>query len=408
MKHIRNKLSIASCTLLSQSALAATEIDNAWETDTSILYYSEDERVDVTKLIATVKGELSDSDGASIKAILDTMSGATPTGAVKQSTPSFTGASGGGISAGASTAALARFDDTRAAMSVDWKHTHDRTMNILYNGAVSIENDYRSYSIGATLEKETESRSDKFTLGLAFTMDEVFRVGENATPAPLTLVSDGIFFGEGEKDTIDAIVGLTHIINRRTIGQLNLTYGSTQGYLSDPYKVFSVIGNSGAEVEQYTEKRPGSRSRIILAANLNHQTYPANNIINASYRYYTDDWEVDSHTLSFSYNYKFGGAHFIEPSVRLYTQTKAYFYKNSITNDPADLIPTVSILPEYVSADYRLDDMSSYTIGATYGFSTSSDGKLRARLAFIHQTFDASEFDTNDAIVAQLSYRKRF
>jgi hypothetical protein len=92
MKPIRNKLSIATCCLLSQSVAATSEIDNAWETDSSLLYYSEDERVSVTKLIGTVKGIVSESDTATLKAILDTMSGPTPTGAVLQSTPSFTGA----------------------------------------------------------------------------------------------------------------------------------------------------------------------------------------------------------------------------------------------------------------------------------------------------------------------------
>lgn len=418
MKHIRNKLSIASCALLSQNTLAAPEIDNAWETDSSLLYYSEDERVDVTKLIATVKGNLSGSDAASIKAVLDTMSGATPTGAVKpiavagSATPSFTGASGGGISTGSTVTsfipALAKFDDTRLGLSVDWIHSHSRTMNVKYNGAVSIENDYRSYSGGATLEKETESRSNKFTLGIALTMDDVFRVGEGATPVPLTLVTDNLFFGEGSKETVDAIFGLTHVINRRTIGQVNLTYGSTKGYLTDPYKVFSIVGNTGVQTEQYYEKRPGTRARTILAFNLNHQTYPRNDVINASYRYYTDDWDVDSHTLRLAYNMKFGSTQFIEPTIRLYSQTKAFFYYNSITNDPGDFIDTATILPEYVSADYRLDDMTSITLGATYGFSTSTDGKFRLRLALIKQSFDHSDFDTNDAIVAQVSYRKRF
>jgi hypothetical protein len=408
MKKIRNNLSLATCSLLSQNAMAAPEIDNAWKTDSSILYYSEEERVDVTKFIGSVEGNLSETDAINIRAVLDSMAGPTPTGAVKNSTPSFSGASGGAISGGASSGALAHFDDTRMGLSVDWTHSYSRLLNINYNGAVSIENDYRSYSVGSTLERETENRAYKFTAGIAFTLDDVFRVGENATPAPLSLVSDDIFFGEGDKDTVDVIFGVTHVINRRTVGQLNLTYGETNGYLTDPYKVFSVVGDTGAEVNQYYESRPGDRRRTILTANLNHQLYPSDNVINLGYRYYTDDWEVDSHTLNFAFNHELKGDQFIEPNIRLYTQTKAYFYQNSIVNDPSNLIPDTDILPEYVSADYRLDDMQSITVGATYGFLTETDGKLRFRMAYMHQSFDHSEFDTNKAIIAQLSYSKKF
>ena len=408
MKKIRNKLSLATCSLLSQNAMSASEIDNAWKTDSSFLYYSEEERVSVRKIIGSVEGNLSETDAVSIRAVLDTMSGPTPTGAVIKSTPSFSGASGGGISAGSSSAALAHFDDTRAGLSVDWTHSYSRLMNVKYNGAVSIENDYRSFSAGATLDRETEDRAYKFTAGVAFTLDQVFRVGENATPAPLSLVEDGIFFGEGEKDSVDAILGVTHVINRRTIGQLNLTYGVTNGYLTDPYKVFSVVGDTGVEANQYFEARPGDRKRIILAANLNHQLFPSDNVINLSYRYYTDDWDVDSHTLSLAFNHEFKDKQFIEPELRLYTQTRAYFYHNEIVNDPTNGIPDASILPEYVSADYRLDDMTDVTLGFTYGFSTSTNGKLRARLAYLHQSFDHSEFDTNKAIIAQVSYSKKF
>lgn len=408
MKSIRKKLSIATCCLLSQGIATAAEIENDWETDSSLLYYSEVDRVSVTELTGLVKGAVSDSNAVILKAIFDTMSGATPTGAVRQSTPTFTGASGGGISPGASSASLASFDDTRMAINLDWKHNRSRLVDITYNGAISIENDYRSFSAGVQIDKDAEDLENKYTAGIAFTHDDVFRVGENATPAPLTLVSDDNFFGEGNKDSFDAIVGVTHIINRRTLSQFNLGYGSTNGYLTDPYKVFSVVGNTGVEVEQYYEGRPGSRTHYTLAGNLVHQLNTDEDIINAGYRFYTDDWKVDSHTISITYKNKLINNRFIEPTIRLYTQKQAYFYHNSIVNDPADLIPTSSILPRYVSADYRLDNMWDVTLGVTYGFSTSGDGTFRARIEYFYQSFDNSEFETNKAVIAQISYKQRF
>jgi hypothetical protein len=44
----------------------------------------------------------------------------------------------------------------------------------------------------------------------------------------------------------------------------------------------------------------------------------------------------------------------------------------------------------------------------TYGVRFNSDADLRTRLEYIHQSFENSEFDTNKAIVFNISYGKRF
>ena len=116
MKSIKNKLTMATCTLLSQQSGNALAIENAWEIDTSYLYYAEaDDRVSVSKLVASVGGDVTDRDRVNIQTVLDTMSGATPSGAVKSSGSSntTTGASGGGGTAvtNPNATALAEFDD---------------------------------------------------------------------------------------------------------------------------------------------------------------------------------------------------------------------------------------------------------------------------------------------------------
>ena len=65
-------------------------------------------------------------------------------------------------------------------------------------------------------------------------------------------------------------------------------------------------------------------------------------------------------------------------------------------------------MPQYLSADYRLDDMDSATAGLTYGVRFGADADLRTRLEYIYQSFENSEFDTNKAMVFNISYGKRF
>jgi hypothetical protein len=52
--------------------------------------------------------------------------------------------------------------------------------------------------------------------------------------------------------------------------------------------------------------------------------------------------------------------------------------------------------------------MNSVTGGFTYGIPFRSDADLRMRLEYMHQTFENSEFDTNKALIFQVSYGKRF
>lgn len=410
MKSIRKHLNTAACALLAQSITQAHATDNQWETDSSMMLYSEDERVDVTKFIGQVSGFVAEDHSVDVKVIFDTMSGATPSGAVKQSNLTFSAASANsGISSLNSTsAALANFDDTRIAFIIDWTNSHTRTIDIKYNGAISVENDYRSFSTAATISQETDDKASKYSIGISGTFDEIFRVGDNDTPAQLTPVSDEVFFREGRKNTIDLFVGFSHIINRRTIGNINLSTSFVRGYLTDPYKIFSIVDQNGIEHDQYFEKRPGDRIRNSLSMSLNHQFYPSDNILHADYRYYSDSWEVNSHALNLIYRYKFDKKSFLEPRLRLYTQTRAFFYHNSIFKNPTDLTPTIEVLPEFVSADYRLDDMNTVTLGVTYGRRFGSGGKLRTRLEYITQSFDAAEFDVNDATVFQISYGYQF
>ena len=83
------------------------------------------------------------------------------------------------------------------------------------------------------------------------------------------------------------------------------------------------------------KKRPGDRQRISLTFKINHHLYPSDDTLHASYRYYTDDWGIDSHTFDVDYRFNFDDTKYLEPRLRLYTQTKADFYQNQFFVDDA-------------------------------------------------------------------------
>lgn len=398
--YIRERLALATCSLLCHSA-GAQSFDNDWVLDLSFMSYQEfDDRISVNKLIGNVNGSLSDTDRIKLNLILDSMTGATPTGGLAAGTGlvSVTGTSGGGFSASGEPLALATFDDTRLAVDFEWSHDYTRSFRLNYGASVSVENDYNSFGGSITLEMDSEQKLTTYTTGIAFTSDRIGQLN-GETPAPLTEVRDAQFFDEGERTTLDFIIGFSRVLTPRTIMQLNVSFNESNGYHSDPYKVVSIANSQDVELTRIYESRPGARKRNTLYSKVVHQFDNGDNL-HLSYRYYTDDWDVDSHTIDSHYRFNFQNRHYLQPHLRLYTQAAANFYTRTLLIGEA--------LPEFVSADNRLGKMQAYTAGIKYGLPLSDNGELRLRLDYVNQSIDNAIVDTNEAVVFQMSFKKEF
>ncbi len=47
--------------------------------------------------------------------------------------------------------------------------------------------------------------------------------------------------GDDSKDVLDLVLGVTQVINRNLLVQLNYSFSSADGYLNDPYKIVSLV-----------------------------------------------------------------------------------------------------------------------------------------------------------------------
>jgi hypothetical protein len=212
------------------------------------------------------------------------------------------------------------------------------------------------------------------------------------------------------------LLGVTQVLNRNTIVQLNYSLSTSDGYLTDPYKVLSVVdpatgipvaGPAGSGLYRYLyESRPDSREKQSLFGLIKRDFN--GNVLEASYRYMTDDWDVDSHTFEVHYRWNFGDGKYLQPHVRLYQQTAASFYHRVLFNGAA--------VPSYATADYRLGEFDGITYGAKYGQKTKS-GEWSARLEYYQQTSTVDStaqvgalrnvdlFPDLNALIAQFSYK---
>lgn len=427
MRNIRSTLALATCAVLHGKANALEPADD-WKVESAVLYYSEQDRVDVWEPAILGTRTLSEDESVTLRGVVDTMSGATPNGAVpSRKAETYTSSSGNAYTVPAGAFQTKSFDDTRGALGVDWTKNVDRLIKRTLSGDVSLETDYFSLGGGLTYAVDNENRMTTVTGGLGFSFDLVSPSG--GAPPELGLVSasvpsggggdddedgegggdDSVFSGE-KKYTASALLGVTQILSRRALTQLNYTYNYSSGYLNDPYKLLSLVDANGETVDHVFEKRPDRRNgNALYWAFVYHLP---KDVVHLSYRYYWDDWGIRSHTFDIKYRFELGESGYLQPEVRYYTQSAADFYHLFLLSG--------SPLPGDASADYRLADMHSTVAGLKYGLPVGKDGEFSIRAAYMQQTGDnhpneaigiLRQYDLYpglDATIIQVGFTARF
>jgi hypothetical protein len=391
-------LAAATCSLLGSSLpdpVHAQE-DSTWDFNTALLYYGEDnDRVQDLSVSVLAKRTLVDDRLLTLGITLDGLTGASPNGALPQSfAQTFTQPSGKRIySIDASQLPIDdTFKDTRLALTANWQQPLGRLYQFNVGASASREYDYTHLGINGKIARDFNKRNTTLSAGVAIAHDSIEPVGGAPEGlSPMLNVGDLSNRNKSDtKDIFDVVVGVSQVISRDLIVQLNYSYSDSSGYLSDPYKLLSVVdGVSGDAIPRpqlpgiegpshvfLYEQRPEDRVKHSLYAQAKH--YRNGKVLDASYRYMTDDWEIDSHTIDLRYRWPIRGTHYIEPHLRFYSQSAAEFYNLSLVDgDP---------LPDYVSADYRLGDFDAITAGLKYGWQTGGGKDMSVRLELYRQS----------------------
>ncbi len=95
---------------------------------------------------------------------------------------------------------------------------------------------------------------------MALGNDTINAVGGTPVPlAPMLGLGDtsNKVAGDQSKDVLDFLVGVTQVINRSTLVQLNYSLSQSDGDLTDPYKIISVVDPvTGAACAGTSRQRP--------------------------------------------------------------------------------------------------------------------------------------------------------
>ncbi len=387
---IASGLAAATCSLLCAAqgaSLAAAEKEKSWSFDTALQYYGESDRVTDTSANVLARRSWADGRTLVLKLGVDTLTGASASGAApSRSVQTFTGPSGGSyVIAPGETPLDPTFLDTRVALSANYSHPLGDRMRASYGASVSSEYDYFHAGANGSLSWDFNQRNTTLNLGLAFANDTIDPVGGAPIGLAEMLVpgNNSNKLADDSKTVTDLLVGVTHVLDKRTVGQLNYSLSHSSGYLTDPYKLISVVDPVTGDnvpgfgpIDLYLfESRPDSRTKHALYTHVRRQL--RRDILDVSYRFMTDDWGVDSHTVDLHYRFKFN-SFYLQPHLRVYTQTAADFY--------APLLFDGAPLPEHATADYRMGDLDGMTYGLKYGRPLGGGREWSLRLEYYLQS----------------------
>ena len=386
-------LTTASYTLMgiTPQAQAQTGLKN-WETSSAILLYNESDRVSVAEGVVSAKHNIDTDESATFKFTFDSLSGASANGAVPSTQPqTFTAPSGSsGYTAPANTVPLDdTFMDTRFAFSASWDRPIDHVSRYTIGGNFSTEIDYTSFGVNTLYAHDVNQKNTTLSAGLSLSMDTVSPTGGAAQafePMQISVSQTGENEGEGggggsseNKTLVDALFGITQILDKNSLIQFNYSYGQAQGYLTDPYKVVSVVDPDTGEViiqDAATslplvlfENRPDSRTKQSFFTQ--YKRYISGDVVDFSYRYMFDDWGINSNTYEMRYRWKLSSTSYLQPHVRYYDQTAADFFTPYFVSGSQ---PASGDSSSYASADYRLGELKTSTLGVEYGRKYHSHG----------------------------------
>ncbi|MBU2955420.1 DUF3570 domain-containing protein [Marinobacter sp. F3R08] len=265
------------------------------------------------------------------------------------------------------------YEEERNEYTFGVDYLHDKS--ILSLGFTnSSENDYEANTVYFSVSQEFFGGMSTVTMGYASGWDEVGRVGNDS-------------FSE-EADRRNYQLGLSQVITRNSLVGVDLEVVTDEGFLQNPYRQNRYIDPTDSTSYLYQPERyPETRTSTAVAVRaLYYLPYRAS--IRGEYRFFTDSWGINAHTVELGYVHGLNERWTLEGSVRYYSQNEAEFY--------SDLFPYENS-QTHLARDKELSSLSGMTLaaGAVYEWrQTSIPGidRLQVSLLVDWLNFDYDNF----------------
>lgn len=301
-------------------------------------YQEDNDRIRVVAHYLRAEKDLGINTQLGIVGLIDTITGSTPTGEPIQP------------DGDPDQVPLESLEDRRKSVIVDLDHKlndHGFTFELSYSN----ESDYESKGGAFSYKREFNKNNTTLQMGYALLEDDL--------TAPTLRNPE-------RKTSRDLFVGISQVVDPSTVLTANLSYGAERGYLGDPYKsvqkTIEILPDFFLPI-LFPENRPRSREKWIFYTQLQRDFASLNGSLQGSYRFFSDDANIDSHTLSLEWFQKLKDHLVLRPVYRYYRQSAADFYFHDL--DQTNVIPdrnNAGNAPFY-SSDHRLSKMETHSYG---------------------------------------------
>jgi hypothetical protein len=217
-----------------------------------------------------------------------------------------------------------------------------------FNYVSSVESDFDATTYAFSVSEDMFGDLTTLTLSYAFGEDIVGRSDDPTFERDNTRQHYGI--------------SLTQILTRNMIATFNFETITDEGFLNNPYRSVRYA-DPGSAVGYSFEPEVYPATRTSNAAGLRMRYFlPYRAAIEGEYRFFTDTWEIEGHTISLTYIHPWGPFTF-----RYHDQTGAAFF--------SDLFPR-SEATNFRGRDKELSPLQSYTFRGkvSYDFIDTNKG----------------------------------
>jgi hypothetical protein len=250
------------------------------------------------------------------------------------------------------------------------------------SGGQSTEPDFVSTFGSVNFSQELNNKLTTVTAGYSATSNEISRNSPGHSTSTHQHADNPTDYKPLKgNSTFNAFnLGLSQVLNKNALLQVSANYTNQNGYLSNPYKFVYVRGEITGEeyyqlsqaskpgvinwndisrleivgMELFREARPDLRNLFSISSQLNQYLPNLDATLHLDYRFYVDDWGINSHTMEMKWYQQLPWGLSVTPGLRYYSQSEADFFA------PYFLAPRED---GYYSSDFRLSGYGALSGG---------------------------------------------
>ena len=245
------------------------------------------------------------------------------------------------------TASPYREEREQFSLGMDYLHGNT-TMSLGYTGSAESDFDASTYSLSIS----QDMFGDLTTLTLSYALgDDV--VGRS---------DDETFRRENSRQHYG--IGVTQILTRSLITTLNFETITDEGFLNNPYRSVRYADPGSPLGYSYEpEVYPGTRTSNAVGLRARYYL-PYRAAVQGEYRFFTDTWDIESHTAAISYVHPMDDWTFTV-KYRWHDQSRAHFFSDLFSRSEAT---------NFRGRDKELSPLTSQTLKLAASYEIMSDG----------------------------------